>query len=128
MSIFQKKCSQCEYASSVASNLRKYLKMHNGEKSNKEDFQTLGKLNKCNQFDFVFSEASNLRKRLKTHNGEKSNKEDFQTLGELNKCNQFEASNLRRGEEEEENKFIETRICNVHLGYVTSKRWQYQNS
>ena len=74
-----------------------------------------------------------MRKHLKTHNGEKSNKEDFQTLGKLNKCNKFdfvfsEASNLRREEEEEENKFIETRICNVHLGNVTSKRWQYQNS
>ena len=76
----------------------------------------MAKLKKCIQCDFVFSEASNLRKHLKTHDGEKSNKEDFQTLGKLNKCNQFdfvfsEASNLRREEEEEENKFIETRIC-----------------
>ena len=31
-------------------------------------------------------------------------------------------------EEREENRFIETQICNVHLGYVTRKRWQYQNS
>ena len=36
-----KKCSQCEYASSVASNLRKHLKMHSGEKSNT-----------CNECDF----------------------------------------------------------------------------
>ena len=57
--------------------------MHNGEKSNKEDFQTLGKLNKCNQFDFVFSEASNLRKHFKMHSAEISNKCEFETLGKI---------------------------------------------
>ena len=86
------KWNQCDFVFSEASNFRKHLKMHDGEKSNKEDFQILpillGKLNKCNQCDFVFSEASILRKHLKTHSGEKSNKCDFETLGKSNKCNQ----------------------------------------
>ena len=50
-----KKCSQCEYASSVASNLRKHLKMHSGEKSNK-----------CKQCDFASPYVINMRKHLKT--------------------------------------------------------------
>ena len=29
------KCNQCDYASSQASNLRRHLKMHSGEKSSK---------------------------------------------------------------------------------------------
>ena len=73
------KCNQCEYASSQASNLRRHLKAHTGEKSNK-----------CNQCDYASSVACHLRRHLKTHGGEKSNK-----------CNQceyasFEAGNLRR--------------------------------
>ena len=58
-----KKCSQCEYASSVASNLRKHLKMHSGEKSNI-----------CNECDFASSRADHLRQHLKIHSGEKSNR------------------------------------------------------
>ena len=58
-----KKCSQCEYASSVASNLRKHLKMHSGEKSNK-----------CNLCDYASSRTDVLKAHLKIHSGEKSNK------------------------------------------------------
>ena len=58
-----KKCSQCEYASSVASNLRKHLKMHSGEKSNKSS-----------QSDYASYYASALRTHLQTHSGENSNK------------------------------------------------------
>ena len=70
-----KKCSQCEYASSVASNLRKHLKMHSGEKSNT-----------CNECDFASSQAGHLRTHLKTHSGEK-----------LNKCNQCDFASSRAG-------------------------------
>ena len=38
------KCNQCEYASSLAGNLKTHLKTHTGEKSNK-----------CNQCDFASS-------------------------------------------------------------------------
>ena len=48
------KCNQCEYASSLAGNLKTHLKTHAGEKSNK-----------CNQYDFACSLASNLRTHLK---------------------------------------------------------------
>ena len=54
------KCNQCEYASSKASNLRRHLEMHSGEKQNK-----------CNQCDFASSQAGNLRTHLK-HTVEKS--------------------------------------------------------
>ena len=56
-------CNQCDYASSYASTLRTHLKTHSGEKSNK-----------CNQCDFASSRAGNLRTHLKTHSGEKSYK------------------------------------------------------
>ena len=49
------KCSQCDFASSQASNLRIHLKTHSGEKSNK-----------CNHCDFASSQASTLRTHLKT--------------------------------------------------------------
>ena len=55
-----KKCTQCEYVSSLASNLRKHLRTHSGEKSNK-----------CNQCEYACSQASNLRKHLKIHIREK---------------------------------------------------------
>ena len=54
------KCNQCEYASSQAGDLRRYLKTHSGEKSNK-----------CNQCNFASAQASNLRTHIKTHSGEK---------------------------------------------------------
>ena len=57
------KCSQCDFASSWAGDLRIHLKTHIGEKSNK-----------CNQCDFAFTQAGDLRKHLKTHSGEKSSK------------------------------------------------------
>ena len=49
--------------SSQASSLRRHLKTHSGEKSNK-----------CNQCDFVSSRAGDLKRHLKTHSGEKPNK------------------------------------------------------
>ena len=50
-----KKCSQCNYASFWAGDLRAHLKMHSGEKSNK-----------CKQCDFASSYASALRRHFKT--------------------------------------------------------------
>ena len=58
-----KKCSQCKYAFSNSSHLRRHFKTHSGEKSNK-----------CNQCDYASSQAGHLRIHLKTHSGEKSNK------------------------------------------------------
>ena len=55
------KCSQCDYASSQAGNLRQHLKTHSGEKSNK-----------CNQCDYATSQAGHLRSPLKRHSGKKS--------------------------------------------------------
>ena len=70
------KCSQCQYASSKASNLRTHLKIHIGEKPNK-----------CNQCDYASSQAGNLRAHLKTHSGEKSNN-----------CNTCNYASSRRGD------------------------------
>ena len=56
------KCNQCNFASSRASNLSRHLKMHSGEKSYN-----------CNQCDFAFSQAGDLRRHLTMHSGEKSN-------------------------------------------------------
>ena len=58
------KCSQCNYASSQAGNLRTHLKTHSGERSYK-----------CNQCDYESSQANNLA-HLKIYSGEKSNKCD----------------------------------------------------
>ena len=57
------KSNKWNYASSLAGNLRTYLKTHSGEKSNK-----------CNQCDYASSRAGNLRRHFKTHSGEKSNR------------------------------------------------------
>ena len=48
--------NKCKYASSRDGDLRRHLKMHRGEKSNK-----------CNQCDYASSQASNLRRHLRTH-------------------------------------------------------------
>ena len=49
------KCNQCEFASSQEGDLRRHLKTHSGEKSNK-----------CSQCNYASS-------HFKTHSGEKSN-------------------------------------------------------
>ena len=48
------KCNQCDYTSSCASNLRRHLKTHSGERSNK-----------CNQCEYASCEASKLKTHLK---------------------------------------------------------------
>ena len=50
------KCNQCDYTSSCASNLRRYLKTHSG-----------GKLNKCSQCDFACSDPSSLKRHMERH-------------------------------------------------------------
>ena len=55
------KCSQCDFTSSQAGNLRTHLITHSGEK-----------LNKCNHCDYAFSQAGNLRRHLKKYTGEKT--------------------------------------------------------
>merc|ERR1712074_399082 len=47
----------------MGGDLRRHLKTHSGEKSNK-----------CNTCDNASSQAGDLRRHLKTHSGEKSNK------------------------------------------------------
>ena len=61
-----------------AGDLRRHLKAHRGERSNK-----------CNQCDFKFIHAANLRPHLKAHSGEKPNK--------CNRCDfkPIKADNLR---------------------------------
>ena len=54
------KCIQCDFSCSLASNLKRHLKTHRGEK-----------LNKCN---YTSSQKGHLRTHLKTHSGEKSYK------------------------------------------------------
>ena len=57
----QKKCNQCDYASSDARNLRKHLKTHSEEKSKK-----------CRQCDYSSPEADNFSMHLKNHSEFKS--------------------------------------------------------
>ena len=57
------KCIQCDYASSLAGNLRTHMKKHTGEKSNK-----------CSLCDYASSQAGTLKRHMKTHTGQKSNK------------------------------------------------------
>ena len=66
------KCNQCDFATSVASHLRRHLKTHSEEKSNK-----------CNQSNFTSSYGRDLRDRMKIHSGEN-----------LNKCNQCEKGQI----------------------------------
>ena len=69
-------CNQCEFSSSQTGDLRRHLKVHSGEKSNK-----------CNQCVYASSRAGHLRRHLKVHSGEKPNK-----------CNQCEfASSQAKG-------------------------------
>ena len=70
------KGSQCDFSSTQTGDLRRHLKIHNGEKSNK-----------CNQCEFSSSQTGDLRRHLKVHSGEKPNK-----------CNQCEfASSQAKG-------------------------------
>ena len=57
------KCNQCEYTSSLASNLKRHLKTHSREKPNQ-----------CSRCVFASAQAGDLRRHSKTHSGEKSNK------------------------------------------------------
>ena len=47
------KCNQCDYASSQAGHLETHLEMHSGEKKHLK-MQSGEKPNKCNQCDFGF--------------------------------------------------------------------------
>ena len=82
------KCSQCDFASDQAGDLRTHLKIHSGEKANKCNqcnFSSIWlsaltrhlkahrreKPNKCNQCEFASAQAGNLRAHLKKHRVEK---------------------------------------------------------
>ena len=67
-----------------AGDLRRHLKAHYGERSNK-----------CNQCDFAFIQAGNLRPHVKAHSGEKPNKCnscDFTPIKEYNLSNHLKIS------------------------------------
>ena len=66
MKVKSNQCNLCDYASSLAGNLRKHMKKHTGEKSNK-----------CNLCHYASSRAGDLRRHMKMHTGEKSNKCNF---------------------------------------------------
>ena len=74
------KCSQCNYASNRADNLKMHLKRHSGEKPNK-----------CNQCNYASFEASNLKKHATRHSGEKSDLLSIdlktQSRKKIHKCN-----------------------------------------
>ena len=57
------KCNQCDFASSRASDLRRHLKTHSGEKSHSGE--------KCSQCDFECSDPGSLRRHMKRHIVEK---------------------------------------------------------
>ena len=89
-----RKCNQCEYTFPWASDLRRHLKIHNGEK-----------LNKCNQCDYASSHAFTLRPHLKTHSGE--NQTNATNVALPIKCNWLCircTGNLRRHKVEKANK------------------------
>ena len=59
-------CGQCEFPSSQASDLRRHLETHSGDKQNK-----------CNPCDYASSQTDNLWIHLQTHSGEKPNANDM---------------------------------------------------
>ena len=70
------KCNQCDYSSSLKSNVNRHMKAHNAEKTNK-----------CNQCNFASSQACILKMHWKKHSGEKSNK-----------CNQCDYASFSAGD------------------------------
>ena len=70
------KSKQCNYASSQASHLRRNLKNGTSEKKNKS-----------NQSHYASSRPGDLRRHLKIHSGEKSNK-----------CNQCDFASIQAGD------------------------------
>ena len=70
------KWNQCDFSSTEAGNLIRYLKTHSDKISSHNVFKPGEKLKTCNQCDFSFLVAVNLRRHLITHSGEKSNKCD----------------------------------------------------
>ena len=61
-----------EFVEFVESDLRRHLKTHSGEKSNK-----------CNQCDYVCSQAGHLSQHLKTHSGEKVKQSIFEKFYQM---------------------------------------------
>ena len=54
------KCTQCDFVSAKAQNLRKHLQTHSGKKTKK-----------CIHCDRAFAQPGYLKRHLKTHSGEK---------------------------------------------------------
>ena len=79
-------CNQCDYASSLASDLRSHLKTDIGEKCNHCNYTSFyaralvthlkthsgEKPNKCNQCGYACLDKTNLRKQMKAHSRDKS--------------------------------------------------------